>query len=176
MKRILLFFISVLLFSCDNQRYVITEIGDINIYNDSYEYRNSDTIQSAFTIRIDFETLILGQNWNIIPTAQAFSKSIIYLNAIDLSTIKVSIDKDLIQNDQVIVAGEDIPRSNYINGTPLEQDKKKKLLYQPFINIAFPESLLQTMRFQKGKTKFTVTGINSDNIKFKFEKEVYMNL
>lgn len=175
MKRLLIIFFSIFILSCEEQKYVITEIGDFEVLG---THSLEDKITGPFSLQVRFKTLILANNWNVIPSANAFSKApIYYVNAINLNSIKVSINKDVkTVDDKVIKAGENLPGyrisgfKNYFN------ELSDSLIRSDVLNIYYEYEEFQKLKFERGLTKITLTGKNTDNIQFKFEKEVYFDL
>lgn len=176
MRQLYLLLFSLLFLGCESEKYVITEVGDFRLLSLTGNLRSQDTISGPFALEVRFSTMNLASNWNVIPTAQAFSKTITYLNAIDLSTIKVTINKNFKVGKQQMNAGDVISGYKFSDVYPNPQFTPQYLLRAPYLSINFSQDVLAQLTFEKGLTKFTLIGKNTDSISFKFEKEVYIDL
>lgn len=169
---IFLFCAAGLLSSCREQRYVITENGDFEIWGLESINRSQDSIHGAFELYAQFETLYLGGNWHLVPTANALTLPTIYLNSIDLNSIEVKLDRPMQIDDKDLLKNEDIVKHLFTT-TELSDFQR----YEPsIVRIVFNEELLNRCKFQTGWTTFYLTGRNSDDIKFSFSKRVFLNI
>ena len=82
MRQLYLLLFSLLFLGCESEKYVITEVGDFRLLSLTGNLRSQDTISGPFALEVRFSTMNLASNWNVIPTAQAFSKTITSLNFI----------------------------------------------------------------------------------------------
>lgn len=171
-KSVLLFVLSfVLMASCESGKYVLTENGRFAIQQIEGYYR-PDTISNVFELYVEFEKLYLTHKWNIVPTANAFSKDPgICLNSINTVSVEVFLDRPLVKDGVTIPVGENIIKDILPNKTNRGYGYDESVL-----RIVFDGETLSNMQFEKGFTNFTLTGKNSDNVRFTFAKKVFMDL
>lgn len=104
-----------------------------------------------------------------------FQKKIHFVNAINLKSIKVYLDKDIKTLDnKVISAG-----NNILGYSIADHDmnvESDSLSGSDNLGVYYSQEALDKYLFPKGKAKLSLTGKNSDGIQFKFEKEVYLDL
>ncbi|GGH29182.1 hypothetical protein FAZ19_20775 [Sphingobacterium alkalisoli] len=173
MKNIIFIFcILGLLTGCRKQRYVITENGNFEIKGLGSMSNNQDSIHGSFELSVKFEALYFGSNWHIIPTANALTLPIVYVNSIDLNSIEVKLDQPVQIDDKDISKNEDIVKHLF---TTTELSNLQR--YEPsIVRIIFNDELLNRCEFQTGWTTFYLTGKNSDDVKFSFSKRVFLNI
>lgn len=132
---------------------------------------NTDTLSAPFSIHIDFDIdRYYTLNINLIPQAYAKSVDPTYFNYVNPYKLNVSIDKPFIFRGNNIESNINfitLPNSNIFG-----YDWGRTLPY--YIHI--DEKCLYYAKFRKGWAKFTVSGELEDGQRFKFEKEVYLDL
>ncbi|WP_159638927.1 hypothetical protein [Sphingobacterium composti Ten et al. 2007 non Yoo et al. 2007] len=82
--------------------------------------------------------------------------------------LAVSIDNDFVYKDDTILANSNI--------MDLDLSSYKFIFYNGGQGVRFYEKFLYYAKFNKGWTTFTIAGELEDGQKFKFEKEVYLDL
>lgn len=172
MKKLIILMVFFLgIFSCNSIEYIITENGNLNIYQ-TEEMSVNDTIRKPFVLDVEFETMQFSNNFNFMQTANAFKYYPTYINSIDLNSIQVTLDRDMIIDNKTIKPGENIIKDNY---DEFYRNNAVNFFQSPRVNVYFNEQLLNKMKFEKGWTTFTFSGVNSDGIRFSFDKKVYMD-
>lgn len=163
---LLLLFIIVLptFQTCRPRYYVLMETGEM--YINSYGVDN-DMISMPFTVIIRFDHMTLGANNFFINTAQAFKRTINFLNHIDPQSIELCLDRPCTIGGESYEAGENIIANFYPDNLSVSGD---------YVQITFDEEKLRIIEFEKGSTTFLLNGKNSDSIRFEFNKTVFMNL
>lgn len=152
--------------------YKYTPKGTINLTNLSEKYQNlKDTIRGVFQISLDFETeKIYATIFSLIPMAVACSiDEPLIENTPNRDKLSISIDKPFLYDNKEIVANENFLTIDFNKNIYLD------FYYNPNY-IRIDERFLYYARFNKGLTKFTISGELENGQKFKFEKEVYLDL
>ena len=153
-----------------NQKY--KPIGKILVLNTDSRYINvNDTVKGAFKVEIEFEMEeVYTYNFSIIPTAIACDINELYpLNYSNFDKFSLSIDKSFMYKNSRVVEG-----TNFI-----DVDDKQYFYVEYRYNpnyIIIDERFLENAKFNKGWTTLKISGELNDGQKFKFEKEVYLDL
>lgn len=146
--------------------------GNVTISNlDSRFATVKDTIHGPFDIYLRLEEeRVYSLNWNLIPAAMAYKPpNPVYLNEINWEKSSISINKSFIYKNEVIEKNKNILKiepniqfyNNYLFG---------------YNRIIIDEKFLYYTRFTQDWVIFTISGELVDGQKFKFEKEVYLDL
>ena len=153
-----------------NQKY--TPVGKISILNTDSRYTNvKDTVKGTFKVEIEFEMEeVYTYNFSIIPTAMACEVHHSYpLNYSNFDKFSLSIDESFMYKNSRVESG-----TNFI-----DVDDKQYFYVEYRYNpnyIIIDERFLENAKFNKGWTNLTISGELKDGQKFKFEKDVYLDL
>jgi len=152
--------------------YKYTPVGKVLILNTDSRYENiMDTVKGAFKVRIEFEMEQVFTNiFSIVPTAMACDINEPYpLNYSNIEKLSLSINKAFVYKNNNIEEEVNI----------IDVDDKQYFYVEYRYNpnyVVFDEKFLYYAKFQKGSTLFTISGELEDGKKFKFEKEVYLDI
>jgi hypothetical protein len=161
---------------CENSYTPITykylPTGDVVFQNKLDKYITlKDTIKGPFDIYLQLDTeKLYAYNFSFIPTATACDVNEPYpLNYSNIEKLSLSIDKSFLYKNSRIEEG-----ANFI-----DIDDKQYFYVEYRYNpnyIIIDERFLENAKFNKGWTTFYISGELEDGQKFKFEKEVYLDL
>ncbi|TCV08464.1 hypothetical protein EDC17_10442 [Sphingobacterium alimentarium] len=169
---IIYFIIFLTLSSCSsdeedrpNAKYKYIPERSLVFFQHNSVFSTLDTRIRPFDIYVDLKTeLTYTSKFSIIPIALA--ESPVIFNWINWKNTSISINKSFSYKKQTIEANSDL----------LSVDGNAVVLHDTENKATFNNIFFTNARFNKGLTKFTVSGELEDGQKFKFEKEVYLDL
>lgn len=164
-----LILISLVIQSCCNSEYIINGDGELRAYQ--LDYTQIDTIDSEFLLISYFASEVIGMNndFSIIPTSYATSCDYAFSNSLDKSTAELTLDKDIVFDNETITAG-----TNIISSTGITFDNGAS--YGAEMEIKFTQEFLDKVVFQKESYIFKVNISTDDGVELEHELSLEMNL
>lgn len=164
-----LILLSLIIQSCCNTDYKITGDGQLKAYQ--LDYVEIDTVQSEFMLISYFDAEVVGMidDFSIIPSAYAVSCDYYYINSLDKSTTRLTLDKDIMLNGDTLMAG-----TNLIEIAGIEFETGPS--YDAHMDIKLTQSFLDQVIFEKEAYTFKVNISTDDGLELENSVVLEMDL
>ncbi len=166
------FVLSLLVVACCRGTITITGVGTLTITNLVTDEIIEDSLSTEFMLSNKFDHELVEQappQQFLLTTAYATTCEYPIENPLDNNSFQVSLNRQLIVDQDLIGAGENILDHEKINGFYFDD------IYNTF-EVRFASDLLNQMTFENGMTTFTFEATGEDGTVYSNTLELYVDL